>query len=260
MTTPAPTFPTTISLVIPAWNEAAYLPRLLDTADAARARYAGGAARVEVVVADNGSTDATAEIARGRGCRVVPVEKRCIAAARNGGAAAATGELLCFCDADLRLHLETFNHVAAVMARPDAVGGGTGLTMERWSMGTRFVWGLIVFPLRAFGYEGGVWFCRRTDFAALGGYDEALRAAEDIEFMRRLKRLGRSRVPRQRLFTRRAAARRGIVPAITLNSTRKWDAHGEWHVVRDVLGLLPRLVRGRRALDAYVQRYWYEGR
>jgi glycosyltransferase involved in cell wall biosynthesis len=259
MTPPAPSFPR-ISLVIPAWNEAAYLPRLLDTADAARARYAGGTERVEVIVADNGSTDVTAEIARARGCRVAPVEKRCIAAARNGGAAAATGEVLCFCDADLRLHPETFNHVAAVMAQPDAVGGGTGLTMPRWSLGIRFVWALIVFPLRAAGYEGGVWYCRRVDFAALRGYDEALRAAEDVEFMRRLKRLGKTRSPRQRLFTRRAAARRGILPAMTLNSTRKWDLHGEWHVARDVLALLPRLLRGRRAFDAYVQRYWYEGR
>src|SRR5688572_16517350 len=119
-----------ISLVIPAWNEAAFLPRLLDTVAAARARYRGGAERVEVIVADNGSTDATAAIATARDCRVASVARRCIAAARNGGAAVARGKLLAFCDADFRIHPETFNFIAAVMDKPGYVGGGTGLTME----------------------------------------------------------------------------------------------------------------------------------
>ena len=38
-----------ISLIIPAWNEQAYLPRLLDTVDEARRRYNGAAEAVEVI-------------------------------------------------------------------------------------------------------------------------------------------------------------------------------------------------------------------
>jgi len=53
----------TISLVIPAFNEAAYLPRLLDTLDVARSRYRYGANQIEVIVADNASTDQTPQIA-----------------------------------------------------------------------------------------------------------------------------------------------------------------------------------------------------
>ncbi|MEO7133099.1 MAG: glycosyltransferase, partial [Vicinamibacterales bacterium] len=70
--------PVRLSLVIPAYNESALLPRLLDTVDAARARVHGGAEAVEVIVADNASTDATAAIAAGRGCRVATVSKRMI--------------------------------------------------------------------------------------------------------------------------------------------------------------------------------------
>src|SRR5262252_8697986 len=77
-----------LSVIIPAYNEEKYLPRLLAGIAAARARYRRGAGAVEVVVADNGSTDATAEVAEARGCRVVPVSKRVIGAARNGGASA----------------------------------------------------------------------------------------------------------------------------------------------------------------------------
>ena len=82
MESPRPRF----SLVIPAFNEQMYLPRLLDSVERARATYSGGAENVEVIVADNGSTDETATIASSRGCRVAQVEKRAIAASRNGGA------------------------------------------------------------------------------------------------------------------------------------------------------------------------------
>jgi len=100
-----------ISLVIPAWNEAALLPRLLDSVEIAREhwrRSGGDDGDIEVILADNGSSDATAKIAAERGCVVVPVSKRVIAASRNGGAAAARGEILCFVDADSRLHPDCF--------------------------------------------------------------------------------------------------------------------------------------------------------
>src|SRR6266496_3524013 len=95
------------SLIIPAYNEERLLGRLLDSVDAARATYGGGDA-VELIVADNASTDRTAVIAAMRGCRVIAVEKRVIAAARNAGARAARGEFLAFVDADAQVHPDTF--------------------------------------------------------------------------------------------------------------------------------------------------------
>ena len=78
-----------ISIVVPAYNEATLLPRLLDTIDIARDRFEGGRDQIEVIVADNGSTDETGAIARARGCLVAPVSKRVIGASRNGGASLA---------------------------------------------------------------------------------------------------------------------------------------------------------------------------
>jgi glycosyltransferase involved in cell wall biosynthesis len=98
-----------MSLVIPAYNEAGYLPRLLDTVDTARLRYAGGPDAVEVIVADNGSTDGTPALAESRGCRLAHEAVRNIGAVRNAGAAVARGRVLCFADADLRIHPDTFN-------------------------------------------------------------------------------------------------------------------------------------------------------
>ncbi|MHC5028632.1 MAG: glycosyltransferase [Planctomycetota bacterium] len=249
-----------ISLVIPAWNESSCLPRLLDTVDAARACYRGGPERVEVIVADNGSTDGTADIARERGARVVPVEKRCIAAARNGGAEAARGEILCFCDADFRIHEQTFNVVAEVMARPGVVGGGTGLVPERWSPGLRATFHLILLPLGLFGLDGGAWFCRHADWKAAGGYDERMQAGEDMFFLMRLARIGRARRPRERLMTARSMRRIGIEPAIAISSTRKFDERGDWHMVPFLLKAIVLFAFSRRRYGRIVNGYWYEGR
>ena len=103
------------SVIIPAYNEESYLPRLLRSIAVARANYSGGPEQVEVVVADNCSTDATAEVAAAHGARVVNVVKRRIAAARNGGARAATGEILCFIDADSAIHPNTFDEIDRAM-------------------------------------------------------------------------------------------------------------------------------------------------
>src|SRR5260370_42465179 len=84
------------SVIIPAYNEAEYLPRLLDSIEVARSNYSGGPEAVEVIVADNCSTDLTAEDAAARGARVVTVATRRIAAARNGGAYPGRGGSLCF--------------------------------------------------------------------------------------------------------------------------------------------------------------------
>lgn len=92
-----------LSLVIPAYNEAAMLPRLLSSIAIAK-MSSRSCLHLEVIVADNASTDETAQLAAAAGARVVPVERRCIASARNGGAAAAGGDLLAFVDADSLVH------------------------------------------------------------------------------------------------------------------------------------------------------------
>lgn len=62
---------------------------------------AGGELSYEIVVADNGSTDRSAELASGAGARVVPVSERGYGAALRGGIAAAEGTYVMFADADL---------------------------------------------------------------------------------------------------------------------------------------------------------------
>lgn len=235
------------SVVIPAYNEARFLPRLLDSIDAARAVYPGGRDAIEVVVADNASTDATADVARARGCRVARVEKRVIAAARNGGARAARGEILCFVDADMRIHRETFRGIDEALAPGKVVGGATGVRLERWSPGIAAAYLMVVPMVWLTNIDTGVVFCRREDFEAVGGYDESLRIAEDVRFPWALRRLGRQRGQRLTRLRRFKA----------LASVRKFDEHGDWHYVTMLprIALLFLLRRGRA--DGFIDRYWY---
>jgi len=235
-----------ISLVIPAYNEARFLPRLLTSLAVARDRYRAAGGSVDVIVADNLSTDDTVQVAAAGGARVVRVEQRRIAAARNGGGAAARGRILAFLDADtVRVHPDTFAAVATALADPRVVGGATGCTLERWSVGLAATYGMMIPLVWATRFDTGLVFCRRADFDAVGGYPEELRLAEDVAFLWRLRRLGRRRGQQLRRL------RRYKVVA----STRKFDEHGDWHYFGFLLRA-PALLFGAR-FDALADRYWY---
>ena len=241
---------TRLSLVIPAYNEAHLLPRLLDTIDVARSRYAGGAAAIEVVVADNGSTDQTAAIAEARGCRVARVAKRMIGASRNGGAALASAPVICFVDADMQLHPDTFNAIETAMAQSRVVGGATGVTMERWSAGIALTYASLLPMVWLTRMDTGVVFCRRADFVRVGGYDESRHFAEDVDFLWKLTRLGWSRG--QRLTRLRQ------VKAVA--SVRKFDRYGDWHYLTMMPMLLFGTIRARSSGNSMARRYWYDER
>ena len=245
-----------ISVIIPAYNEERSLPRLLSDIAAAKTRYRRGADAIEVIVADNGSSDNTTTIAAAWGARVVTVTLRRIGAVRNGGAAASVGDILAFVDADTRIHPETFNAADDFFANDSKVVGATGILPERRSLGIDTTWLMLAVTTALLGYgiprtkyqsaPTGVVCCRRADWAAVGGYSERLLFAEDARFLLDLKQLGRSRGQR--------AGWLKDVPAIF--SARKFDEHGDWHYLflplRFIGGLL-----WFPSLRAWAERYWY---
>jgi len=233
-----------ISLIIPAFNEEKLLPRLLESVGIAREQFRGGADAIEVIVADNASTDRTAEIARAAGCRVARVEKRRIGAVRNGGAAIARGLYLAFIDADIVIHPGSFNAIAGALAGGVHIAGATGWVFERTSLGlaaTRFVARTLVTGILRM--EGGIAFCTREAFDAIGGYNDDKDIAEDVEFMRALRAYGKPRGLSLKVGTG--------TPATV--STRKFDEHGDWHMFTMTLWPLIKWKTFRQIVDDY----WY---
>ena len=236
------------SVITPAYNEEAYLPRLLDSIDMARSRFSGGHDQIEVVVANNMSTDLTAEVARSRDCRVVDVPKRTIGAARNGGAAIAVGEILCFIDADSAIHPETFNNVDTAIKSGSYIAGATGIYLERLSLGLIVSYAVMLPVVWLTGMDTGLVFCRREDFLAVGGYDEERLYAEDVKFLWSLRKHGKERGQTLvRLKNVRA-----------LGSARKFDEHGDWHYFAMMLEALFGLLTGRKRDHEIADRYWYK--
>lgn len=235
------------SLIIPAYNETAVLPALLDTVETARARYNNGAAAVEVIVSDNMSTDSTASIAESRGCRVVREEKRIISAVRNKGASIADGEVLVFVDADALLHPETFNAIDGSLISGEVIAGATGVKLQRMSLGIAAAYAVMVPMVWLTGMDTGVVFCFHEDFLQLGGYDEDLLFAEDVQFLLDLKKLGKSR---GRKLTR-------VTTAKAIASTRKFDEFGDWHYVAMIFRFCFWMLFSPHRFETFANTYWY---
>jgi glycosyltransferase involved in cell wall biosynthesis len=236
-----------LSLIIPAYNEEQLLPRLLATVDEARGAYERGAEAVQVIVADNGSTDRTAKIAESRGCEIVTVEQRRISRVRNGGAERAEGEILCFVDADMQVHPQSFNAIERVLCTGRVVAGATGVRLERWSLGIAVTYALFMPFVWALRMDTGVVFCWRDDFERVGGYDERRAFGEDVQLLFDLRRIGRERGQRlTRLRTVKAVA-----------STRKFDDFGDWHYFTELFKLLPLMLRSPNATSDFAERFWY---
>ena len=128
------------------------------------------------------------------------------------------------------------------------VGGATGVTPERWSLGFAMTYAMLVPLVVVMRMDTGVVFCRRDDFERVQGYDEEKPFAEDVDFLLRLRKLGRSR--RQRLCR--------ATDAKATTSLRKFDEFGEWHYFTSMVPLAVKILLGRVNATEFADRYWYK--
>ncbi len=173
-----------ISVVIPALNEAARLPRLLR---ALRAEPA----RCETIVVDGGSEDGTAEAARAAGATLVLSAPRGRGQQMAAGAAAARGPVLLFLHADSAFPSGGLRALEALLrGRPEVVGGNYRLVFDGEDGFSRWLAGFYA-AIRAFGFwygDSGI-FVRRAVYDALGGV-RPIAVMEDYDLVRRLRRAG----------------------------------------------------------------------
>jgi glycosyltransferase involved in cell wall biosynthesis len=180
-----------ISFIVPAHNEQSCIGRTLQAINDA-ARVVGQP--YEIIVVDDASTDATAEVARQHNATVVPVNHRQIAATRNSGARAAHGDRLFFVDADTTINPRAVAEALRYMDK-GAVGGGAPTWLgkdEIVPLYIRFIAVLGVFGAKLVGFTGGAFmYCTREAFHATGGFNERFYWGEEGGFALALKRQGR---------------------------------------------------------------------
>ena len=184
--------PMKLSIIVPAFNEAAYIESCVAALHAALDANSALVSAAEIIVVDNNSTDATAALAEAAGARVVHEPVNQISRARNAGAAAAAGDWFIFVDADSQLSADLLRAVLREAQDPGFAGCGSLMDMGDLPAPARFFLALWSRISVAFNWAAGSFIvCRADIFRALGGFSEELFAAEEIDFSRRLKRLVR---------------------------------------------------------------------
>lgn len=179
-----------VSVVVAAYNEEEHIARLLVSLREQTLPP------IEVIVADDGSQDRTAEIAEAEGATVLRLDHRGPAAARNAGARAASGEVLAFLDGDMACAPEYIERLVAPIASGSAAGTFTrdlyiANTDNRWARAYAAMRGA---PpgrlLPADGPDRSNIFraIRRDRFLEVGGFDD-IGYGEDVTLAPKLGEL-----------------------------------------------------------------------
>jgi glycosyltransferase involved in cell wall biosynthesis len=225
-----------ISFIVPAHNEELLIGATLASIHAAARETE---VEYELIVVDDASTDATAQIAAGHAARVISVNNRQISATRNCGARAARGDIFIFVDADTLATADAVRDIVKVIDN-GAAGGGCLFRFDgnlpRWARLTYPI-GLCLF--RLLNVVGGCFlFCTRQTFEAIGGFSKDHFAAEELIFRNAVRRVGKFVIP----------------PAMVVTSGRKLRAYTGFEILWTLIKIScggPRSYRARDGLDVW---------
>ncbi|MGH9946842.1 MAG: TIGR04283 family arsenosugar biosynthesis glycosyltransferase [Pyrinomonadaceae bacterium] len=172
-----------ISIIIPTFNEAAEIGKTL-----AGLKLLDGDA--EIIVADGGSDDATADIARSLGAIVIE-SPRGRGRQLHSAAQRSSGEVLWFVHADSTLSQESLNEIRQALDDPSIVGGNFTLRFAGVSRPARFMTWFYrhIRKIGLFYGDSGI-FVRRKAYERIGGF-KPLRLFEDLDLVYRLRKIGK---------------------------------------------------------------------
>ena len=238
-----------ISVIVPAFNEEKLIDGSLRAIRSAAESFSQRGWITEIIVCDNNSSDATAELAREAGALVVFEPVNQIARARNTGAGAARGDWLIFVDADSRPTRELFADVAQQIESGRCIGGGCTVRLDERHFFADWVtsaWNVLS-RIRRWA-AGAFVFCERSAFGEVGGFSQELFASEEIDFSKKLIVLARQRGRKVVILHRH--------PLLTSARKMRLYSRGEWWDFARRAIFRPReTVTSREACTP-----WYDGR
>ncbi len=182
-----------VSVVIPAYNEADFIRRALDSLQRQDCQD------FEVIVVDNNSTDATAVIARQYGARVIVQKEQGVGKARQLGFAAARADIIATTDADTKLPpdwisriISRFGSDPALLAYGGLYSLHSGPKLARWFFPKRayWLWRIDQKFSGSWSLPGANMAVRASAFAAIGGFNQELQLGEDADLSQRLGKIG----------------------------------------------------------------------
>jgi len=183
-----------LSIIIPAFNEEQLITECLDSIKQSLTANQRENFCHEVIVVDNNSTDKTAELAENAGATVVFEPINQIGRARNTGAKAATGDWLLFVDADSLLNPGMISDILQMIDSGKYVGCGSTMDMPNspwWGTAILKLWTMVSVTMR---WASGALVVSRADaFHEVGGFNQELYAADEIDLSHLLKKWGRNR-------------------------------------------------------------------
>ena len=222
---------TALSYIIPAFNEEHHLPKLLDSIK----RHNPEALTYEIIVADHGSQDATAMLARELGAQVLASTGGTVAGLRNLAARNAQGQIFIFLDADIVLTKDWHDHFPETFQllerQPTTVTGSLCGIPDDASFIERY-W-FAPMQTKSMRYiNSGHLITSRILFRQIDGFDASLQTGEDVDFSTRARAAGGVIAPDQRL----RVIHNGYPSTLSAFIRREiWHGKGDCQALKNIL-------------------------
>ncbi|MGN0676294.1 MAG: glycosyltransferase [Ruminococcus sp.] len=217
----------TFSVVIPAHNEEKYIGKCIKSVLQAEKKVYPD--KVQIIVVANRCTDKTVDIAKHLGAEICINDEKCISSVRNTGVKSAKGNIVVTIDSDSAMTEDSLKEIREMLGSGKYIGGGTVSKFDRMSLGIFFSAMYVGFNLapamiksKAF-LSGGMFWFYKTDFDIVGGFDESLVSLEDLDFARKLKKLGDTRNKKYGTLKK----------SYIITSSRKFDEFGDWYLLKN---------------------------
>jgi len=181
-----------LSIIIPAYNEEKIIRDTINNLKKIFNQKYSIKFKHEIIICDNNSTDNTASISRQLGIKIIFEKHNNIACARNTGAKIAKGDWLLFIDADAFPNYNLIQDSLNIISNGNFIGFGSTYKHDKSKLLFNIYSKITNFNLkRTQNSLGSFLGCNKIAFNEIGGFNNKIYYLEEMEFIDKLKELGK---------------------------------------------------------------------